>query len=148
MTVTNIPDEHHIVRHCKHSQYFMHDGRIRPYPEAFHLRPATEKMSAEETLSAVYYEWFHGTHEERMRASCHFIEIEIKRKDALLRLNAGSIKQQGAARSLKLRVTHEPEKTCPPYSAIRGIPKKTDDELSALLARLAVIDAIDFATAR
>jgi hypothetical protein len=82
-----------------------------------------------------------------MRASCHFIQVEIKRKDALLRLNAGLIRQQGVARSLKLRVTHEEEKTCPPYSAIRGIPKQADDELCALLARLAVIDALDFATA-
>jgi hypothetical protein len=148
MAVKPIPDEHHVVRHCKNSQYFMHNGKIRPHPESFHLKPATATMPEERVLSCVYYEWFDGTVDEKMRASCHFIRIEIKPKDALLRLNAGLIKQQGLTRSLKLRVTHEEEKECPPYAALRGIPKPPDSQLCLLLASLTVIDAIDFATLR
>jgi hypothetical protein len=144
MTVTNIPDDHHFVRHCRNSQYYMHNGKIRPHPEAFHLRPATATMPEEDTLSGVYYEWFDGTAEEKMKASCQFIGVTIKRKDALLRMNSGLIKKQGMTRSLKVRVTHEPDRSCPPYAAIRGMPRPPDNELCALLASLSVIDAIDF----
>lgn len=147
MKLVNIPDEHHIVRHCKHSQYFLRDGKIRPHPEAFHLKLATAAMPAEDALSGVYYEWFDGTPAEKIKAGCHFIRITMKRKDALLRLNAGLIRQQGIARSKKLRVTNEPENECPPYATIHGIPKTPDDELCALLASLALIEAVDFATA-
>jgi hypothetical protein len=141
-----IPDEHHFVRHCKHSQYFMHNGKIRPHPEAFHLRPATITMPEETTLSGVYYEWFDGTDTEKMKASCHFISIAMKRKDALLRMNSGLIKNQGRARSIKLRVVHEPEKDCPPYSAIHRLPRPPDVQLCALLATLSVVEAVDFQT--
>lgn len=133
MSVTNIPDDHHIVRHCKHSQYYMHNGKIRPHPEAFHLRPVTATMPEEETLSGVYYEWFDGNPDEMLVGAFHFLQLAIKPKDALLRLNAESIKKQGEARSRKLRVTHEPDDGCPPYSAIRGIPRPPDDQLCALL---------------
>lgn len=143
MTITNIPDEHHMVKHCKHSQYFLHNGKIRPHPEAFHLRPATETMPEEKELSGVYYEWFDGSPEEKLKASCHFIRLSMKRKDAVLRLKAGSIREQGNARSLRLRVLHEPDKECPPYSSIRGLPKPPDQELCSLLATLSVIEAID-----
>jgi hypothetical protein len=78
VTVTNIPDDHHFIRHCKARQYFLRDGKIRPYPEAFHLRPATSTMRAEDTLSGVYYEWFDGTLSEKMKACCYFIRMEIK----------------------------------------------------------------------
>ncbi len=146
MKISNIPDDHHIVRHCKHSQYYIHNGKIRPYPEAFHLKLATETMPEEDTLSGVYYEWFDGSPEEKLTASCHFIHISMKRKDALLRLGAGLIRQQGKARSAKLRVTHEADKQCPPYAAVRGMPKPPDDELCLLLTSLAVVEAIDLAT--
>jgi hypothetical protein len=124
----------------------MHNGKIRPYPEAFHLRPATAIMPEEKTLSGVYYEWFDGTEHEKIKASCHFIHVTIKRKDALLRLNSGLIRQQGTVRSVRLRVTHEPDKECPPYAAVHGMPRPPDDELCALLASLSVIEAIDFET--
>jgi hypothetical protein len=45
--------------------------------------------------------------------------MEIKKKDALLRLNAALVKQQGNATTHRLRVTHEPDSECEPYSAIR-----------------------------
>ncbi len=146
MTVTNIPDDHHVVRHCKQRQYFLKDGKIRPYPAAFHLKPATPTMPAEDSLSGVYYEWFDGTHAEKMKACCHFIRMEIKRKDALLQLNTGLIKKQGLSTNRRLRVTHEPANECPPYATIRGLTLTPNDELCALLATLSLIDAIDRST--
>jgi hypothetical protein len=98
-------------------------------------------------LSGVYYEWFQGTHTEKLKASCHFIGMEIKKKDALLRLNAALVKQQGYATNHRLRVTHEPDSECEPYSAIRGLPKDPHDELCALLASLSVVEAISRAAA-
>jgi hypothetical protein len=117
-----------------------------PYVEVFHLRPATQDLRAEDSLSGVYYEWFDGTHAEKLKASCHFIGMEIKRKDALLRLNAGLIKKQGAEKSKKLRVLHEPDDECPPYAAIRGLPLNPDNELCALLAALSVVEALERAS--
>lgn len=147
MTLSNVPDDHHIVRHCKNSQYFMHEGKIRPYPNAFHLRPASKDFpEPEKTLSGVYYEWFQGNDIEKMRASCHFIPITMKGKDALLRLNAGKIRAQGIMQSVKLRVTHEPAQDCPPYSAIRGMPQKPDDKLCLLLSSLTIVDAVECAS--
>ena len=146
MTVKNIQDDHHVVRHCKFRQYYLKDGKIVPHPEAFHLRPATPNFDAEDSLSSVYYEWFVGTHAEKMKASCHFLLLEIKPKDALLRLNSGLIKTQGTARGRRLRVLHEPDYKCPPYSAIRGLPLDPDNELCALLAALSVVEALDRAS--
>jgi hypothetical protein len=147
VSVTNIPDDHHIVRHCKNSQYFIHNEKIRPWPEAFHLKPASEKYPAEDSLSGVYYEWFDGPPSEKLQACCHFILISMKRKDALLRLNAGSVRAQGQARSVRLRVLHEPSDDCEPYSAIRGLSQTPDNELCSLLASLSLIEAVDFAAA-
>jgi hypothetical protein len=139
VTVTNIPDDHHIVRHCKQRQYYLKGSKITPYPTFFHLRPATGATPAEDSLSGVYYEWFDGMHAEKLKACCHFIGMEIKRNDALLQLNAGLIREQGRAADRRLRVTHEPETACPPYSAIRGLTLEPDDKLCALLAALSVI---------
>jgi hypothetical protein len=144
MRQANIPDDHHIVRHCKKKLYYLHNGKLRPYPEAFHLRAATSTMPEEDTLSGVYYEWFDGTREEKFKASYHFIFIEMKPKDALFRLNAGLIRQQGIARSKRLRVLHDQDdEKCPPYATIRGMPRPPDDELCALLTSLAVIEGLD-----
>ena len=146
MTVTNIQDDHHVVRHCKARQYFLKDGKIIPYPSAFHLKPATLTAPAEDSLSAVYYEWFDGTHAEKMKACCHFIRMEIKNKDALLRLSSGLIKKQGLATKQRLRVTHEPNDDCQAYAAIRGLTLAPNDELCALLATVSLIDAFDRST--
>ena len=147
MATNKIADDHHIVRQCKYKLYFIGlDGKIKPHPEAFHLRPATATVPQERELSGVYYEWFDGTANEKMAAVGHFIGIEIKRKDALLRLNAGAIREQGESRNKKLRVSHEPGADCPPYATIRGLPKDPDDELCELLASLALIEAVEFST--
>jgi hypothetical protein len=146
VTTANIPDDHHMVRHCRHRLYFVRDGNIKPYPDFFHLRPATDKLPAEDSLSGVYYEWFDGSGAEKMKACCHFIGMEIKRKDALLRLNSGLIREQGISIGRRLRVTHEPEADCPPYAAIRGLALEPNNKLCALLAELSVVEALERST--
>ena len=94
-------------------------------------------------LSGVYFmSGSKGRTPEKLKASCHFIGIEIKKKDALLRLNAALVKQQGNATNHRLRVTHQPDRECEAYSAIRGLPKDPHDELCALLASLSVVEAM------
>jgi hypothetical protein len=56
-------------------------------------------------------------------------------------------RQQGNATNHRLRVTHEPDSECEPYSAIRGLPKDPHNELCALLASLSVVEAISRAAA-
>lgn len=140
MTVTNIPNEHHIVRHCKHKLYFIQDGRIVPWPEAFHLKPATDTLPAEDYLSGVYYEWCEGAPDEKMAACTQFIPMKIKGKDALIRMNAGAVKAQRTAATPRLRVTHESSPECPPYATIRGQTLEPDNELCQLLIKLAIVE--------
>jgi hypothetical protein len=78
-----------------------------------------------------------------MRSCRDAIRLKPKPKDALVRLKVGKIKQQGTRRSRALRVTHEPTKTSPGYSAIRGLPIRHDGELCALLANLAVVEVTE-----
>jgi hypothetical protein len=143
LSVKNIPDGHHVVRHCKKRQYYRTDNGIRAWPDAFHLRPATAEREQEKYLSGIYFEFFDGDASSRMKACRGALTITVKPKDALLRVNVALVKEQGKKRSLKLRVTHESMPACHSYAAIRGIPLKQDDELAALLADLAVVQAIE-----
>jgi hypothetical protein len=141
--------DHHFVRHCKNSQLIRENGAvIGVYPEAFELR-AAGKYPEEKWLSGQYYEFYEGTHDEKLCACCHFTDIEMKRKDALCRMNVGKIKEQGQKRSKALRVQHQPEPAAqgdigsPGYSGLHGLPKASepkDDELLSLLAKLATIE--------
>jgi len=141
MPVTNIRDNHHFVKHCKNKQVIRENGIIiSVYPEAFELRPPSAEFGQEKTLSGVYYEFFDGDAAQKICASCHFIQISMKPKDVLVRMNAGLIKEQGRKRSIPLRVTHEPEIDCLAYAAIHGMPVKADDELCGLLKSLAVLE--------
>ena len=84
-----------------------------------------------------------------MCACCHFIPLEMKKKDALCRMPVASIKEQGQKRSRNLRVLHQPEKDSPGYAGIHGLPKATDepdDELLSLLATLAVCETREVGT--
>ena len=83
----------------------------------------------------MYYEFYDGAPDEMMHACYHFIDMEIKKKDALLRMEVGSIKVQGEKRTRSLRVRHEPCPQCLGYAALHGLPVDTDDELCALLAK-------------
>jgi len=141
MAVANIPDDHHFVKHCKNKLAIRENGNvIAIHAEAFELRPPTKSFPQEKTLSGVYYEFCDGTAGEKICACCHFIQIEVKPKDVLIRMNAKLIREQGQKRSMPLRVTHGPEKDCLAYAAIHGLPVKPDDELNGLLKSLAVLE--------
>lgn len=143
---TNIPDAHHVVRHCKHRMLLRRRESGRPYgvfPEHFHLRPASTTRQQERYLSSIYYETFPGTALDKMRACSKAIPFVPNKKDAMVRLNVRSTKAQGAKRSIKLRVMHEPKKVSPSYSAIRGLPIKPDHELCGLLATMAVVEIVE-----
>ena len=145
MAVTNIDPTHHFLKHCKNSQLIRENGQITAvYPWTFELRTASEHYPQEKWLSGQYYEFFEGTKEEKLHACCHFIPIEMKKRDALLRMNVGAIKEQATKRSL--RVTHEPEPQSPGYAAIHGMPQKADDELCTLLATLAVSEILEMSS--
>ncbi len=137
--------DHHFLKHCKNSQLIRENGAIiGVWPEAFELRAADAKFPEEEKwLSGQYYEFLDGTHQEKLCACCHFIHIEMKKKDALCRMNIGKIKEQGQKRSKSLRVQHQPDPLSPAYAGLHGLPKASeskDDELLSLLAKLAVVD--------
>jgi hypothetical protein len=89
---------------------------------------------------AGHYEFFDGSAAEKMCASYHFIDISMKLKDVLIRMNAGLTREQGQERSIPLRVTHKSEKNCLAYAAIHGLPPTADDELCGLLKSLAIIE--------
>jgi hypothetical protein len=142
-----ITDDDHFVKHCKNSQLIREDGIITAvFPWAFELRPPSKNYPQEKTLSGVYYEFFDGNKFEKDLACYHFIQIEIKRRDALVRMGVASIKEQGKRRSRSLRVIHLPDGSCPAYAAIHGLPDKADDELSSLLASIAVVEILEVAT--
>lgn len=143
MAVTNIPDDEHFVKYIKNREYYIHNGKVTPYPAAFHLRPASATHPADETLSGVHYEWFDGSPNDKLHASGHFIAMEMKRKDALIRLNSGAIKKQGVDCNRKLRVTCNPQQNCEPYAEIRGLPAVPDEKLCGLLASMALIEATE-----
>ena len=142
--------DHHFVKHCKNRELIREQGNIiGVHAEAFVLRPADAKFPEEKWLSGLYYEFFDGTHAEKMCACCHFIPIEMKRKDALCRMNVGAIKEQGQRRTRSLRVMHQPEKDSLGYAAIHGLPRSSDppdDELALLLATLAILETAEITT--
>ena len=142
--------DHHFVKHCKNRELIREQGNIiGMHPEAFVLRPGDAKFPEEKWLSGLYFEFFDGTDAEKLCACCHFIPIEMKKKDALCRMKVGAIKEEGQKRSRSLRVMHQPEKESLGYAAIHGLPKSSDppdDELALLLATLAILETTEIAT--
>jgi hypothetical protein len=147
MAVSNIADDHHFVKHCKNKLAIRENGKVvSVHPEAFELRAASGKYTQEKTLSGVYYEFCDGNSAEKLCACCHFIQIEVKPKDVLIRMNAALIREQGKKRSRSLRVTHEPDNDCLAYAAVHGIPVIADDELNGLLKSLAVLEICEISS--
>jgi hypothetical protein len=147
--VTNIPDEHHIVRHCKNKLIIRKDGKIEGvHPEAFDLRPATATRARETYLSALYFEHFSADHLARMKACCEALPLVPKNRDGLMRLQVKSIKEQCMKKMVAIRVTHEPKKHCTGYAAIRGLPLDNDRELAELLATVALLEIVEVITVR
>jgi hypothetical protein len=139
MPVTNIPDDHHVVRHCKKRNTIRENGIvIAIHPDAFRLRPPTKERPKPETyLSAVYYEYF-GGQPKQMKACCGALPFAPKKLDAIARLNVQKIKATFQNKRVAIRVTSEPDGHSPSYAAIR--PGKLDDGLAAILASDAVVE--------
>jgi hypothetical protein len=149
INITNL--DHHFVKHCKNRELIRDEtGKIIGiFPEAFALKAAGDRFPEEKWLSGLYYEFFDGTPDEQMCACCHFIPLEMKKKDSLCRMPVGAIKEQGNKRSRNLRVLHQPETDSPGYASIHGLPKASDapdDELLLLLSTLAVIETREIGT--
>lgn len=141
---------HHFIKHCKNTQLIRENGQIvGVFPSAFSLRPADDRFPEERWLSGQYFEFYDGTDAERLCACCHFIPIEMKRKDALCKMQVGAIKAEGAKRGKSLRVFHQPDKESPGgYAGLHGLPKASepiDDELLSLLATLAALETLEIA---
>ncbi len=94
-------------------------------------------------MSAIYYEYFSGTHQSRIK-DCHdALAFKPLPSDALLYMNAGLIKQQGKKCQFNVRAVHRGSARSPAYAGINGIPIKSDDKLNSLLAKLAVVETIE-----
>jgi hypothetical protein len=139
-----ISDDEHFVKYCKQKDLIRENGvPIGVQPWAFALRrPTPEFPDPEKTLSGVYYEFFEGTPDEKMCASYHFISLEIKKKDALIRMQAGAVRAQGQRRSRTLRLMHDPDPSCLAYAQLLGLPFDTDDELCGYLANEAISELV------
>lgn len=140
MAVKDIVDGHHVLRHCRTRLVDTSDPNdLQPFPEAFELK------SKEKYLSASYYEYFSGTHDERLRESLVLLARRfngIKDDDALLMMNAGEIRSCGRKQDLQIRVVFQPTQGKPDYAGIRQMPSPPNAALNALLATVAVRDLV------
>jgi hypothetical protein len=85
-----------------------------------------------------------GSPTEKLIACYQYIRLEIKKKDALVRLHSGHVKSQGKKRSRNLRLVVElDDDDRPPYSSIYGLPVDTDEELCAMLADEPVVEIVE-----
>jgi len=133
-----IPDAHHVVRHCKKRLLIVEHGEVHgAFPEAFELRPATDKRLVEAYLSSIYFEFYEGTDSERMKACLAALPLTPKSADGLMKVNAGKARAEGVRRKTKIKVSHEGKKSCPSYATIRGLP--IDNSNRELLSALALL---------
>jgi hypothetical protein len=143
MAVQPIPDEHHVVRHCKKRETIREKGAVTGvYPQAFLLRPAKPpiRLEPETYLSCNYYEHFIGAAAAMMKSCCEALAFQPKPLDTMIRLNVGRIKSCFKKYSVGVRVTHEPKRNNPSYAAIR--PGKIDDPIAGVLATVAVVELV------
>lgn len=133
MAVTNLGDQHHILRFVKHRALRRdeNDNVVGVLGEAFRLR------DGESFLSAAWIEHYSGnTHEERIAQSistfCNVV-MKVKKKDAFVSGNVQDIKLACAQFEQKIRVVSEPDGDHAAHVAIRQY-RDNNDELLELLA--------------
>jgi len=146
MAVSNIPDDHHVVRFAKKRQTIRENGVVvGVYPELFVLRPPNPPIrpNPEKYFSCNYYEHFAGSPQKRMQSCCAALTFAPKPQDALARLHVGRIKDVFKSLKSVARVTHEPSKHSPSYAAIR--PQAMTAKLSAMLASTTVVELVEIA---
>ncbi|MER8745884.1 hypothetical protein NKH54_22780 [Mesorhizobium sp. M1004] len=143
MKLVNVPDGHHVVRHCK-KRLAIRDASgavVGVHPDLFILRPPiAPKTLPEKYLSAFYYEFFGGTAAQQMAGCTAALPFAPKKGDAMVRMEASLIRAQGIANKAPIRVLHEASHpTIPSKAQIVGVPAPPNQKLNADLANKAVV---------
>lgn len=144
MKLVNIPDGHHVVRHCK-KRLAIRDNTglvVGVHPDLFELRTKVPPHDLpEKYLSAFYYEYFAGTASQQMAGCTTALPFAPKKGDAMVRLEASLVRAQGVANKTPMRVLHEAShSTIPSKSQISGIKIPSNQKLNADLANKAVVE--------
>src|SRR5258708_5450168 len=119
---TPIIAEQHVARHCR-NRHIIKDSEGRPisvFGDAFALR------ENETYLSTGWVEFFAGVWRTQLSEVRNAMAAgrETKPKDGLAVMNVGKLQDAAGARSVRVRVLHEPNETNPAYTAVRGIPRQ------------------------
>ena len=151
MPITKVPDKDHVIRHCK-NRLVIRDEHGNPkdvFPDFFKLRVNRPGLDDEKYLSSSWAEYFDGSMKERAKLVAEVMSsatFKIKAKDSMVLLQVEKLKDCGLKEKTDIRVTHEPNKTNPAYSAIRGVPKKVNQRLVELFRTTAVIEIFAYST--
>ncbi|WP_339644294.1 hypothetical protein [uncultured Pelagibacterium sp.] len=141
MKLNNIPDDHHVVRHCKR-KFLIRNGEeiVGVHPDFLYLRREIGGQTGPETyLSAFYFEFFAGDDHKKAESCAAALPFGTK-GGAMVRLNAGSIRDQGNKHQVKLRVTHEySNKSIPSKARIDGMPLEPHLELAAAICGNSIV---------
>ncbi len=131
--VTNLADEHHVMRHVRWGLLRKDDDGINVIgflPQAF------ERTPDEEYLSVNWIEYEEGDWNTRIRDSVWGIRrarpsIRGGGKSRYAIANIGKINEVCLSNNVRVRITHEPEVNNPGHSGIRRLPR---DDLTLLEA--------------
>ncbi len=133
MPEKNIPDQHHVVRHCPKNRTIRVSGEVvGVIPRLFELRAHKN----ETYLSASYFEYFHGSAAERISQCIQATPREIKDTDFMVLMNVAKTKSIAKACKHNVRVLHETaHRSNPAYARIRGVPFDPKSVALTLLAK-------------
>jgi hypothetical protein len=144
MAEVPIPAAHHVVRHCRKNWGIRENGTVvAVYPEFFKLRAKVgPQQLPEKYLSAAYFEFYEGDDQYRMYRCLEGTPVDIKDDEAMVRLNVGSMHEQGKACKKQMRITHAGNDHHPAYAKIigTGMPGNLYPELVALLAAKSIVE--------
>lgn len=135
MAERNIPDEHHVVRHCPKNRTIREgDEVVGVFPQLFELRVHRN----EDYLSSCYYEFFAGTLEERLLRCVEATPRQIHNRDCMVVINVGETRKIAAQHSAHVRVVHQYDHPVnPAYAKIKGVPFDPSSAILTLLAEAA-----------
>ena len=135
MAEKNIPDEHHVIRHCPKARTIRENGVVvGVQPSLFHLRSERH----EKYLSMSYWEFFDGDDPARVKFCHDNMPLTMRKGDALVKLNASTVREIGSDCGQKLRVVHKDDnRKNPAYAKITGVPSDVTSPLFVKLASAA-----------
>jgi hypothetical protein len=143
MARSKISDDHHVVRHCRKRLTIRRNNAIvGVHPNVFFLRKNVRGTNAtEEYLSCAFYEHFAGDADFKMHSCERTTPVANKQlDDAMVRLNVGSVRAQGALKRRTLRIWNEVDKpNNPAYSGIEGFPAEPDLDLIQALFENSIV---------